>query len=643
MDCEPHHKMQQAAVQMLFLVMRLQTTLAGDHAVLPDDVGARYPAGCVVGQHYEIIRLLGRGGMGEVYLAQDTRLGRLVAIKLLLQQSKQSIERFILEAQTTAQCHHENIVVVHDLVESESVPYMVLEYIAGLSLREAMADCHKALQAIAVEIMLPVVRALECAHAMGIVHRDLKPENILLADSGQIKVVDFGIAKQVTPNPFTAFPARATPLDPHFATQDGHFKGTLPYMSPEQWEDDGVDGRTDIWAVGIVLFELLAGKHPFDGQWASQLALIPDLDAPMPSAREKMPYGGALAEIIDRCLKKRKEERWASAAELAMALEKVREQDLASAVEPERVEREIESFEVRPGRRQHDAIDFGHPFGKLPVRWLEPRNFHDDDVSSRDDDIDDDRPSNPAYFGAWRPWTLDGVAPGQWRRTPSPRSLQGARQHASRRRKCGIAARGRCGTHRRGRNHGLDPRPAHAHDKPFGSTSLRFPRPRRSGACGHCARLWFYLPWRLDRADGDRHEPAHNARGAQSAFVIHPARLLQHDAITVMVFERSSAQIPIRVHGHDLLEARCNHASTRLFPFGHFGKIKHEQILGRGPRRNRMRTTIREFKMVLHSGATEHDAVEAFMIVKAANDSQAEPRAIKIACSRQIRDRTGNA
>src|SRR5690242_13648689 len=148
-------------------------------------------------QHYEIIRPLGRGGMGEVLLARDTRLGRLVAIKLLTRRGGERTQRFLIEARATAQVNHENIVVIHDLGEHGGSPYMVLEYLKGKTLRQWLDERRETpLRASrAVELLIPVVRALVCAHERGIVHRDLKPSNILLTDTGTIKVLDFGIAK----------------------------------------------------------------------------------------------------------------------------------------------------------------------------------------------------------------------------------------------------------------------------------------------------------------------------------------------------------------------------------------------------------------------------------------------------------------
>jgi WD40 repeat protein/serine/threonine protein kinase len=302
----------------------------------PDDVRLR-PGSTL--KHYEIIRKLGQGGMGTVFLARDTKLGRLVAIKVLLQHSGQSAARFLAEAQATARCKHENIVVIHEVDELRGTPYMVLEYIEGRTLRAWMAqraypappelserkdkDPPSGLMSpsLAVELMMPVVRALDCAHQLGIVHRDLKPENILLTDAGRVVVLDFGIAKRLEAGEISMITALETaPEKGTGLTQQGTLMGTLPYMSPEQWRSEEIDPRSDLWAVGIMLYELCTGEHPLAPFTAFELAQVGELDEPMPSVRAKRKDLGALAAIIDRCLKKRKAERIGSAQALLAGL-----------------------------------------------------------------------------------------------------------------------------------------------------------------------------------------------------------------------------------------------------------------------------------------------------------------------------------
>ncbi|WP_437621634.1 nSTAND1 domain-containing NTPase [Sorangium sp. So ce1151] len=285
-------------------------------------------------KHYELIRELGQGGMGVVFLARDTRLGRLAAIKLLHRCSGRGIEVLLAEARATARCRHENIVVIHEVDEIDGYPYMVLEYIKGRSLREWLAQREQPsapgstavptpprprAPGAVIELMIPVARALVCAHELGIVHRDLKPENILVDDAGCIKVLDFGIAKRLEGH-IASMSAR--PRAAHAGRRRrSAIIGTLPYMSPEQLLGADIDARSDLWAVGIMLHELLTGAHPLDPFSRARLPDVINLDAPMPSLGARRPDLGALGAVVDRCLKKRKAERMGSARELLAELE----------------------------------------------------------------------------------------------------------------------------------------------------------------------------------------------------------------------------------------------------------------------------------------------------------------------------------
>jgi serine/threonine protein kinase len=279
-----------------------------------------------IGQ-YEIIRKLGEGGMGVVYLARDTRLGRRVAVKVLRTQDPELTRRFIIEARTTARCTHENIVIIHDAGEHNGSPYMVLEYLEGKTLADFL-DTEPPSIPRAVEIMVSVVRALVRAHEESIVHRDLKPDNVFITESGTVKVLDFGIAKLLERGPSASSPARAARGSlmaeaPRSISTTG-IAGTAGYMSPEQWESPGaVDHRSDIWAVGCCLFELVTGRNPLMelGDPVSVATFLAG-PAPMPSALDwgaRIPR--PLSEIIDKCLKKRREERFSDARSLLKALE----------------------------------------------------------------------------------------------------------------------------------------------------------------------------------------------------------------------------------------------------------------------------------------------------------------------------------
>lgn len=310
----------------------------------------RFAPGTSIG-HYEVLEPLGQGGMGEVYLARDARLGRRVALKFLLQVNALRSARFFVEARATAQLTHENIVSLHDIAEHAGLPYMVLEYVPGQTLSAWMRERRekentKAVPSLqAAELMLPVVRALQCAHEAGIVHRDLKPANIMLAKSGSIKVLDFGVAKLMDTTQTSTEGEGAVQTPENWAksvskqadlTETGVMVGTRIYMAPEQWWGEKIDGRTDIWAVGIILFHLVTGDHPMAPLNAESVVQIALRDKPMPLVAEKMPNPGPgdLGAIIDRCLQKDIDARWHSAQELIEALEQFIRQAQKIPVDP---------------------------------------------------------------------------------------------------------------------------------------------------------------------------------------------------------------------------------------------------------------------------------------------------------------------
>jgi hypothetical protein len=275
-------------------------------------------------RQYELIRRLGKGGMGEVFLARDTRLGRRVAIKFLHTQDPALVQRFVLEARATARCNHENIVTLYEADTHQGRPYMALEFLQGRTLAALLEDGKPMPPGRAVELVAPVLRALERAHAEGIVHRDLKPENVFLTDAGVVKVLDFGIAKVTG----AAEPAARRGSDPAIGdelvslTQHGTTLGTLAYMSPEQWMGGDLDRRTDLWAAGIMLFHMLAGKHPLHGLQGMQLARVAQLDEPMPSlAKLSTGLPTRLVQIVDACLQKDRAKRPPDALTLLRALE----------------------------------------------------------------------------------------------------------------------------------------------------------------------------------------------------------------------------------------------------------------------------------------------------------------------------------
>ena len=363
---------------------------------IPQPPGPPLPAQRI-GQ-YELIRELGRGGMGAVFLARDVKLGRRVAIKFLHTTDPQLNARFILEARATARCNHENIVVIHEVGEHHGEPFMVLEYLQGGPLSKRLQFGRPIPPAHAVELMLPVVRALVCAHEHNIVHRDLKPDNIVVTDSGTVKVLDFGIAKllhgaslnNLTESEMPAKQRMAAVRDhlahalagpddvtqrqraqatgasaPEFApavhTRKGALVGTIPYMSPEQWGADTVDHRTDIWAVGIILHQMVAGRHPLAHLHGMGLMITGVLSEPMPSVRAAAPdIPDELAEIVDHCLIKRKDERIGSARQLGDRL-----QSALEVIKPVRISRKLRADQSPyPGLNAFQEADNHRFFGR---------------------------------------------------------------------------------------------------------------------------------------------------------------------------------------------------------------------------------------------------------------------------------------
>jgi serine/threonine protein kinase len=288
-------------------------------------------------EHYEVIRAIGRGGMGEVHLARDLRLGRLVALKFLLPSSPEIAKGLLVEARATAKCTHENIVVIHDMDEYRGMPYLVLEYLEGKSLNRLHGESPLPLVRV-IEVMVAVVRALDHAHRAGIVHRDLKPDNIFITATGSVKVLDFGIAKLHSTRPSSAAqtPSPELPADDTYITVSGNGPvGTRPYMAPEQWHGGDIDHRADIWAVGVLLFRLVTGVHPFgklEGPALMYAVMAPQV--PVRSVTSVIPdFHPGLAAIIDRCLRKSRSERFATARELLEALEPLLPHDSAASAD----------------------------------------------------------------------------------------------------------------------------------------------------------------------------------------------------------------------------------------------------------------------------------------------------------------------
>jgi eukaryotic-like serine/threonine-protein kinase len=270
----------------------------------------------IIGQRlgaYEISRKLGQGGMGIVYLARDCRLDRPVAIKMLAPKytnDSQFRERLRREARAVARLSHPGIATVYSLEEFEESFYIVSEYVQGHTLLKLIEKGSVPVSQL-IDIAVQITKALAAAHAQGIVHRDLKPENIILTESGMIKILDFGLAR-FEPGKETGPESRIT--------RSGVFLGTPAYASPEQLLGTEVDRRTDIFSLGVLLYELAAGKHPFGiSDSMSTVARILEADVPdLIQLNPKIPR--RLDSIIHKCLKKRPRERYEDALELLAQL-----------------------------------------------------------------------------------------------------------------------------------------------------------------------------------------------------------------------------------------------------------------------------------------------------------------------------------
>src|SRR5437667_11188652 len=252
---------------------------------------------------YLIIRKLGAGGMANVYLAEDQELGRRVAIKILDDRHAADdsfIERFRREAKNAAGLSHPNIVSIHDRGEAEGTYYIAMEYLSGRSLKELIVSRGPTPIKIAVDYTRQILAALSFAHRNGIVHRDIKPHNVVVDSDGRLKVTDFGIAR-----------SGASQM-----TEVGSIIGTAQYLSPEQARGAPVDQRSDVYSVGIVLYEMLTGKVPFTGDTPLEIAMTHLSATPEPPSEQRIEIPHELDSIVLRALAKDPVDRYQSAEEM---------------------------------------------------------------------------------------------------------------------------------------------------------------------------------------------------------------------------------------------------------------------------------------------------------------------------------------
>jgi serine/threonine protein kinase len=292
--------------------------------------------------HYEILALLGVGGMGEVYLVRDNTLGRQAAIKLLpsrFTEDRERLRRFQQEARAASALNHPNIITIYELGEFDSTQYLATEFIDGETLLQHMKESHSTTDtnersktgtgmklSEVLEISIQLGSALGAAHSAKIVHRDVKPTNIMVRPDGYIKVLDFGVAKLTEQFPDGRYVDDDEFIEDLIRTKPGEVVGTASYMSPEQARGLAVDARTDIWSAGVVLYEMITGHRPFDGPTRSDvISSILQRDPP-PLGRHASNVPAELERIVMKALRKSRDERYTTVQDLVFDLRRLKQQ-----------------------------------------------------------------------------------------------------------------------------------------------------------------------------------------------------------------------------------------------------------------------------------------------------------------------------
>lgn len=329
---------------------------------------------------YEIVAPLGAGGMGEVHRARDTRLRRDIALKVLpedVASSPERLARFEREARIVASLNHPNIVTLHSIEEEAGVRFLTMELVEGRSLADLVAPGGLPLGQV-LDLMIPIADALAAAHEQGVVHRDLKPANVMVSHEGRVKVLDFGVAKLVTTrNGLEQTSSGAISSQLSGASE---VLGTVPYMAPEQIFSEAVDARTDIFSLGILIFELVTGQRPFGGTslWEVAAAIMREQPAALATSRPDVPAD--LERIVGRCLEKQPDARFQTARELAneaRALQRAVERGALPDASPSRegiASIAVLSFENLSGDSEQDYFADGIVeeiiTGLSRIKWL---------------------------------------------------------------------------------------------------------------------------------------------------------------------------------------------------------------------------------------------------------------------------------
>ena len=281
--------------------------------------------------HYRIVEKIGEGGMGEVFLAEDERLRRKVALKFLpadLTRDEERRRRFLQEARAAAAIEHPHVAAIHDVDEADGRTFIAMEYVPGASLRDCLGVGALGLRR-SVELGLRIAEGLAKAHDHGVVHRDLKPENVIVSEEGYPKIIDFGLARLLEPLSAGSLEGTNAPTHTRLETREGLVLGTVPYMSPEQARGETVDGRSDIFSFGVLLYEMLTGTSPFRRASVIESLNAVLQDAPPPPSEKGVEAPNELERILRKTLAKEKSERYQSMKDVVLDLREVRD-ELAS-------------------------------------------------------------------------------------------------------------------------------------------------------------------------------------------------------------------------------------------------------------------------------------------------------------------------